>query len=187
MGALKKTPWSKHITSQCTEMMNASFHSKHWPIITYYLFKEKLDPKTDGLTTSDFRDGFTVAYVNEYLKSMSLLSIPLIIRKEYTFEKTRYFLSPYAREVLGKMMWNSLVYLTKKFSQDKTSIQDYIDGVNRTRTLEPEPEAVDTEEELIKKIDEDNARLNKLREKSAGIVQTEEGPTIDLDKVQVTA
>ena len=154
----------------------SSIFSKNWPEITFIIFKEKSVGK-DGVTLYDFKqqkESFNMTQVAFRLKTMLLLERPLLSKVENISEKTLWKLTPFGK-VAGDMMWKTLTYLTKK--ERGESVDEY--ALKIKNALQINIDAEDTEEKLIKQIEEENA-------KAAGKIQTETGTKIDLDKVQVS-
>ena len=114
----------KMFGAECVRQMNMVFAKNHWPLLIYFLYREKIDYEYKGLTITDLRKNLITSKIAyEYLRVL-LLSPPryaIITAEESVYAKTIYRLTPYGRKI-ATLMWNFidcllsfLVNMTNKF------------------------------------------------------------------------
>lgn len=160
--------------------MNMVWNRLYWPLLIYFIFKEKTCAQYDGLTMADLKHSLFHSFSTKgYMRDLILNRKPIVTKQEEMYEKTKYHLTNYGKKI-ATLMWNHLEALSKEGGK---SIEEYC--ANIRNTLEIDPGAKDEEEELINRIEEDAKKAAERAEK-AGIVKKENGDAvIDLDKVVI--
>lgn len=161
--------------SETVTQMNMVWNRLYWPLLIYFIFKEKTCAQYDGLTMADLKHSLFHNFSTKgYMRDLMLNRKPIVKKQEEMYEKTKYDLTNYGRKI-ATIMWNHLESLSK---ENGKSMEAYC--ANIRNTLEIEPDAKDEEEELLKRMEED---AKKAAEK-AGVIKNENGDgVIDLDKV----
>lgn len=175
MVSQSQTRFANLFGSETVTQMNMIFNRLHWPILVFFIFKEKTSVMNanNAVTLTDFKNNMIWnAHTYDYLRMLIVNKKQLIERKDDMFEKTKYALTPYGRKI-AVIMWNVIEYHSK--SEGK-SIEEYCAKIKNT--LELSPDAEDEEEKVIKQLEE-NA-------KKAGVTMNEDGNNIiDLEKVKI--
>jgi hypothetical protein len=178
MGLVRSGLFQSFFGPITTDVMNSYYNKRTWKILFYFLYEEKMGRTTPekGLTYYDFRTNlFPPADIYEHLDLltqrvslpyMEIASGPLDLKKRFVLNKKG--------RVLAESVWNTVNAFVK--IERGESIAEKVE--KHRKLLEIEKTARDIEEEEIKKIEEDY-------ERSVGVVKTNEGAKIDLDKVEV--
>jgi hypothetical protein len=192
--------YASKFNPEVVTMMNISFNKLHWPLLTFFIWKEKITKLDfDGVTNKDFREAdFSSTHIKFYLKMVMICKTPLIQVEDSLYARAKHNLTPHGKKI-AEIMWNTLNYYMKQYT-GKT-VEDEAKKLKETLSIEVDKEDIDEEEQFLKELEDDNrkaeeadkarnkkraeeARDRRAKEK-AGIVEGPNGPIINLDMVKV--
>jgi len=190
--------YASKLSPQVVAMMNMSFNKLHWPLITFFIWREKITTLGfNGVTNKDFRDAdFGSSHIKYYMKMLMICKTPIIQVEDSLFARAKHNLTPHGRKI-AEIMWSSLNYYMKLYS-GKTA-EDEAKEIRETLSIEVDEGDVDEEEQFLKELEDENIKVEETRKKRAeearerrtkeraGIVEGPNGPIINLDMVKANS
>lgn len=176
--------YASKFNSEVVTMMNASFNRLHWPLLTFFLWREKITKLGfDGVTSKDFREAdFGSAHIKLYIKALLIAKTPLLTVQENLYARAKYNLTPHGRKI-ADIMWTAINYYMKSYT-GKT-VEEEARILKETLSIDVDEKEIDEEEKFLKELEDENHKVEEARKKKAGIVDTPNGPMIDLNMVKV--
>lgn len=171
-----------YFNAEVASMMHSTFSRIYWPLFAFFIWREKIHGE-EGITLAHLRENdFTSNHVKVYIRQLAILKIPLVEFKESTLSRGKYTLTKPGR-VVAEMVWKTLNYYMLKLQN--ITLDQEVEKYKQLLTLEVERGVIDEEEKFLQEMEERARKAEEARKNKAGIVDTPEGPKIDLDKVIV--
>ena len=177
------------IEGDYTSQINKIYAKPNWVILAFFIYYESLTGK-QSITIKEFCEllGYSYRYA---LAAISIGIEPLIFKDDSNIlnKKTTYRLTDFGRRIANEV-WENLNLLLK--NRPGENLQEYVERIKKIRSLELESDAIDIEEEELKRIEENN-RLAQIRKETlkAGIPKFPESPPgsdpikINLENIEV--
>jgi actin-related protein len=175
----------KQLDHNTIAQMNLIFSRIHWPVIIFFMWKEKLSREFDGITRKDIRNElFSYEIVHKIIPTLSLADKPIVKEIKSVMLPTKYYLTPFGKKI-AEIQWNILNYILK--TNNRKTLDEYVKEELKRLEIQIQSDEIDEEEMFLREIEE-NARkteeaMKKKLEKKLGMVETPEGLKIDLTGV----